>query len=114
LIVIASYRCLIHFNLNRFNVAAETGSAIAGVRMSTIPGQTIERNRDIPTVGSRYVPRRRTTPTTKSTSDRLPILTIVNAKAISLEDASKGYAQFDKGIAAKFVPDPHGLLMKAA
>jgi hypothetical protein len=83
--------------------------------MSTIPGQNIEHNRDIPTVGSRYVPRRQTIPTTtKSTNDRLPILTIVNAKAISLEDASKGYAQFDKGIAAKFVPDPHGLLMKAA
>jgi glutathione-independent formaldehyde dehydrogenase len=41
-------------------------------------------------------------------------MTIVNAKAINPEDAQKGYAQFDKGIAAKFVPDPHGLLAKAA
>jgi hypothetical protein len=83
--------------------------------MSAIPGQKIEHNRDIPTVGSRYMPRRRTTPTTtKSTNDRLSILTTVNAKAISLEDAPKGYAQFDKGIAAKFVPHPHGLLVKAA
>ena len=47
-------------------------------------------------------------------NDRLPIAKIVNAKAISLEDAPKGYAQFDKGIAAKFVLDPHGLLPKAA
>jgi glutathione-independent formaldehyde dehydrogenase len=46
-------------------------------------------------------------------ADRLPIATIVNAKAISLEDAPKGYAAFDKGIAAKFVLDPHGLLAKA-
>ena len=45
---------------------------------------------------------------------KLPIAKIVNAKAISLEDAPKGYAQFDKGIAAKFVLDPHGLLPKAA
>ena len=47
-------------------------------------------------------------------NDRLPIAKIVNAKAISLEDAPKGYAQFDQGIAAKFVLDPHGLLPKAA
>ena len=39
---------------------------------------------------------------------------IVNAKAISLEDAPNGYAEFDRGIAAKFVLDPHGLLPKAA
>jgi glutathione-independent formaldehyde dehydrogenase len=47
-------------------------------------------------------------------ADRLPIAKIVNAKAIDLEDAPKGYAEFDKGIAAKFVLDPHGLLAKAA
>src|ERR1700738_3600877 len=45
-------------------------------------------------------------------SDRLPIAKIVNAKAISLEDAPKGYAQFDKGIAAKFVLDPHDMLVR--
>lgn len=47
-------------------------------------------------------------------NDRLPIAEIVNAEAISLEDAPKGYAQFDKGIAAKFVLDPRGLLPKGA
>jgi hypothetical protein len=41
-------------------------------------------------------------------------LQIVNAQAISLEDAPKGYAEFDKGIAAKFVLDPHGMLAQAA
>jgi hypothetical protein len=81
--------------------------------MSTIPGQKIEHNRDIPTVEIRYVPRRQTTPTaTKSTNDRLPILMIVNAKAIRLEDA-KGLRPIDKGIGAKFVLDPPGLLAKA-
>ncbi len=47
-------------------------------------------------------------------ADRLPIARIVNAQAIGLEDAPKGYAEFDKGIAAKFVLDPHGLLANAA
>ena len=47
-------------------------------------------------------------------NDRLPIAKIVNAKAISLEEAPEGYAEFDKGIAAKFVLDPHGILAKAA
>jgi glutathione-independent formaldehyde dehydrogenase len=47
-------------------------------------------------------------------ADRLPIAKIVNARAISLEDAPKGYAEFDKGVAAKFVLDPHDLLPKAA
>ncbi len=42
--------------------------------------------------------------------DRLPIADIVNAQVISLEDAPAGYADFDKGAAAKFVIDPHGLL----
>ena len=46
-------------------------------------------------------------------NDRLPIAKIVNAKAISLEEAPKGYAEFDKGIAAKFVLDPHGVLATA-
>jgi glutathione-independent formaldehyde dehydrogenase len=43
-------------------------------------------------------------------NDRLPIAKIVNAKSISLENAPDGYAEFDKGIAAKFVLDPHGML----
>jgi glutathione-independent formaldehyde dehydrogenase len=46
-------------------------------------------------------------------NDRLPIAKIVNAKAISLEDAPDGYAEFDKGVAAKFVLDPHGVLATA-
>ena len=46
--------------------------------------------------------------------DRLPIAEIVNAKVISLDEAPQGYETFDKGAAAKFVLDPHGLLAKAA
>ena len=42
--------------------------------------------------------------------DRLPIAKIVNATVISLEEAPKGYADFDSGAAKKFVLDPHGLL----
>jgi glutathione-independent formaldehyde dehydrogenase len=42
--------------------------------------------------------------------DRLPIADIVNAQVISLEHAPSGYAEFDKGVAAKFVIDPHGTL----
>ncbi|HET7580623.1 MAG TPA: formaldehyde dehydrogenase, glutathione-independent [Bacillales bacterium] len=36
----------------------------------------------------------------------------VNATVIGLEDAPKGYADFDSGVARKFVLDPHGLLKK--
>jgi glutathione-independent formaldehyde dehydrogenase len=42
--------------------------------------------------------------------DRLPIADIVNAQVISLEDAPTGYASFDKGTAAKYVIDPHGMI----
>lgn len=42
--------------------------------------------------------------------DRLNIAEIVNAQIISLEDAPKGYAEFDAGVASKFVLDPHGML----
>ncbi len=38
----------------------------------------------------------------------------VNVDVISLEDAPRGYTDFDKGAAKKFVLDPHGLLRKAA
>ena len=38
----------------------------------------------------------------------------VNATVISLEEAPKGYADFDQGAAKKFVLDPHGLLKKTA
>jgi glutathione-independent formaldehyde dehydrogenase len=47
-------------------------------------------------------------------SDRLPIEKIVNATALDLEEAPKGDAESDKGIAAKFVLDLHGLSPKAA
>ncbi|WP_353072811.1 formaldehyde dehydrogenase, glutathione-independent [Tunturiibacter gelidiferens] len=46
--------------------------------------------------------------------DRLPIARIVNATVISLDDAPKGYKDFDKGAAKKFVIDPHGLIPKSA
>ncbi|WP_304616721.1 formaldehyde dehydrogenase, glutathione-independent [Paracoccus sp. (in: a-proteobacteria)] len=42
--------------------------------------------------------------------DRLPIAKIVNATVISLEDAFQGYESFDRGVAKKFVLDPHGML----
>lgn len=42
--------------------------------------------------------------------DRLPIAKIVNAKVIPLEEAAQGYAQFDAGVAAKYVLDPHGII----
>ena len=35
----------------------------------------------------------------------------VNATVISLKDAPKGYKDFHKGAAKKFVIDPHGMIM---
>ena len=46
--------------------------------------------------------------------DRIPIAKIVNATVITLDDAPKGYQDFDKGAAKKFVIDPHGVLGKAS
>jgi glutathione-independent formaldehyde dehydrogenase len=46
--------------------------------------------------------------------DRLPIAKIVNATVISLNQAPKGYEDFDKGAAKKFVLDPHGIIGKKA
>lgn len=46
--------------------------------------------------------------------DRLPIAKIVNATVISLQDAPRGYHDFDAGVAKKFILDPHGLLGKTA
>ena len=43
-------------------------------------------------------------------SDKVKIAEAVNAIVISLDDASKGYQDFDKGAAKKFVIDPHGML----
>ena len=44
--------------------------------------------------------------------DRLPIAKIVNAKVITLDEAPKGYAAFDSGVANKFVIDPHGSISR--
>lgn len=46
--------------------------------------------------------------------DRLPIAKIVNATAIGLDDAPRGYHEFDTGAAKKYVLDPNNLLKKAA
>ncbi|MET3172547.1 UNVERIFIED_ORG: glutathione-independent formaldehyde dehydrogenase [Arthrobacter sp. UYCu721] len=42
--------------------------------------------------------------------DKVSIAKNVNAKAISLEDAPKGYAEFDAGAATKYVLNPNGYL----
>jgi glutathione-independent formaldehyde dehydrogenase len=42
--------------------------------------------------------------------DKVQIAKAVNATVISLDDAPKGYRDFDKGAAKKFVLDPHGLV----
>ncbi|MFC4586265.1 formaldehyde dehydrogenase, glutathione-independent [Sphaerisporangium corydalis] len=43
-------------------------------------------------------------------NDRVHIAKAVNATPIPLAQAAKGYADFDKGAASKFVLDPHGML----
>ena len=40
--------------------------------------------------------------------DKVQIADAVNAKAITLEDAPRGYAEFDAGAATKYVLNPHG------
>lgn len=42
--------------------------------------------------------------------DRIHISKAVNAKAIPLEDAPKGYAEFDAGAATKYVLNPNGYI----
>jgi glutathione-independent formaldehyde dehydrogenase len=42
--------------------------------------------------------------------DRVHIAKAVNATVISLDEAPRGYAEFDSGVAQKFVLDPHGLV----
>jgi glutathione-independent formaldehyde dehydrogenase len=42
--------------------------------------------------------------------DRVQIAKAVNATVISLDEAPRGYAEFDSGVARKFVLDPHGLV----
>jgi len=43
-------------------------------------------------------------------NDRVQIAKAVNATVIPLDDAPKGYRDFDKGASKKFVLDPHGLI----
>lgn len=42
--------------------------------------------------------------------DKIEIAKAVNVEIISLDDAPKGYAEFDKGVARKFVINPHNLI----
>lgn len=42
--------------------------------------------------------------------DKIDIAKNVNVQIISLKDAPKGYQNFDKGVAKKFVIDPHGMI----
>jgi glutathione-independent formaldehyde dehydrogenase len=42
--------------------------------------------------------------------DKIQIAKAVNATVIPLEEAPKGYVDFDKGAAKKFVLNPHGLI----
>src|SRR5437899_5824972 len=46
--------------------------------------------------------------------DKINIAKAVNATLINLEEAPKGYQDFDKGAAKKFIIDPHGAARKAA
>ena len=41
-------------------------------------------------------------------NDRIHIAKAVNAEVISLDDAPRGYEEFDKGAAKKYVIDAHG------
>jgi glutathione-independent formaldehyde dehydrogenase len=45
--------------------------------------------------------------------DKVQIAKACNVEVISLDDAPKGYQDFDKGAAKKFVLDPHGMLKAA-
>ena len=44
--------------------------------------------------------------------DKIKIAKAVNVTVISLDDAPKGYKDFDKGAAKKFVIDPHGAVSR--
>lgn len=41
--------------------------------------------------------------------DRIKVADIVGVEVISLNDAPRGYGEFDAGMPKKFVIDPHGL-----
>jgi glutathione-independent formaldehyde dehydrogenase len=42
--------------------------------------------------------------------DKIQIAKAVNVEVISLTDAPRGYQDFDKGAAKKYVLDPHGMI----
>jgi len=42
--------------------------------------------------------------------DKIKIAKATNVAIISLNDAPKGYKDFDKGAAKKYVIDPHGMV----
>jgi len=42
--------------------------------------------------------------------DKIKIAKAVNVTTITLDEAPKGYKDFDKGAAKKFVMDPHGMI----
>lgn len=42
--------------------------------------------------------------------DKIKIAQAVNVEMISLDDAPRGYQEFDRGVARKFVIDPHGMV----
>ena len=46
--------------------------------------------------------------------DKVQIAKAVNATVIPLDEAPRGYAEFDQGAARKYVLDPHGMTGKAA
>lgn len=46
--------------------------------------------------------------------DRIRIAETVGVEVISLDDAPRGYSEFDAGAPKKFVIDPHGLVARAA
>jgi glutathione-independent formaldehyde dehydrogenase len=45
--------------------------------------------------------------------DRCQIAKAVNATVIPLDDAPRGYRDFDQGAARKYVLNPHGLIPNA-
>jgi glutathione-independent formaldehyde dehydrogenase len=46
-------------------------------------------------------------------NDKIQIAKAVNVEVIKLADAPRGYKDFDKGAAKKFVLDPHGMVSKS-
>jgi glutathione-independent formaldehyde dehydrogenase len=46
--------------------------------------------------------------------DRVSIAKNVNATPIPLDQAARGYEEFDQGAASKYVLDPHGMIKQPA